>query len=164
MSEPRDRLAARLDAVLGVSASVILAVMMLLTCADVFARYVFNAPLRGAFETTELMLVVAIFAGLPLVSRADEHVAMDFIDHLLSESGRRVLEACVQAVSAAIMFLMAWLTWLKAIKIGGYGDSTDVIHIPVAPFVYFMSIMIAVTGVVHVFKIFRPGQSRAIPL
>ena len=62
--------------------------MMLLTFVDVVARYVFNRPLRGAFEVTELMLLVLIFAGLPLVSFADEHAVMDFIDRLLGPAAR----------------------------------------------------------------------------
>src|SRR6185369_15314253 len=77
------------DAVLGVAASAILFGMMVLTFFDVVGRYLFNRPLRGAFELTELGLVVLIFAGLPLVSHADEHVTMDFIDKLL---GGRALD------------------------------------------------------------------------
>ncbi len=67
--------------------------MMLLTFVDVVARYVFNRPLRGAFEVTELMLLVLIFAGLPLVSYADEHVTMDFIDRVLAPAGAAGLRA-----------------------------------------------------------------------
>ena len=54
------------------AAAAILFAMMVLTTVDVVARYVFNRPLRGAFEITELLLVVLIFAGLPLVSLAGE--------------------------------------------------------------------------------------------
>ena len=54
--------------------------LMVLTTVDVIGRYIFNWPLRGAFEITELLLLTLIFAGLPLVSRADEHVTLDFID------------------------------------------------------------------------------------
>ena len=104
--------------------------MMLLTFVDVVARYVFHRPVRGAFEVTELMLLVLIFAGLPLVSLADEHVTMDFIDRCCSAGGRlRLLERLVQAVDAGFMFLLAWLIWLKAGRIWAYGDTTDVLRI-----------------------------------
>ena len=53
------------------------------TFFDVVGRYLLNKPIRGAFEITELGLLVLIFAGLPLVSHADEHVTMDFIDRIL---------------------------------------------------------------------------------
>ncbi|HTP60621.1 MAG TPA: TRAP transporter small permease [Burkholderiales bacterium] len=143
----------KIDAVLGLAASAILLVLMFITFADVVARYLFNFPLRGAFEITELMLLVLIFAGLPLVSHADEHVTMDFIDHMLPRTALRALERLVHALCAAVMFFLAWLIWLKAGKIAAYGDTTDVLRILVSPFVYFMAVMIALTGVVHLFKI-----------
>src|SRR5688572_29983519 len=135
--------------------------MMVLTFADVVARYLINRPIRGAFEITELTLLVLIFAGLPLVSHADEHVTMDFIDRILPPAARRVLLRVVHAAGAGVMFFLAWQVWLKAGKIAAYGDTTDVLRITVGPFVYFMALMIALTGLVHLFKVFVPGDGQA---
>jgi TRAP-type C4-dicarboxylate transport system permease small subunit len=143
------------EAILGVAASAILLVMMLLTFVDVVARYVLNRPVRGAFEVTELLLVVLIFAGLPLVSYADEHVTMDFIDRLLARGARARLVRGTHVLSAAIMGLLAWLVWLKADRIWGYRDATDVLRIVYGPFVYFMAVMIGLTGLIHLYKAFR---------
>jgi len=151
----------RIDAVLGVAASVLLMAMMLLTFVDVVARYLFNRPIRGAFEVTELLLLVLIFAGLPLVSHADEHVTMDFIDRMLPPRLLALLVRAVHAVCAAVMFFLAWQVWIKAGTISSYGDTTDVLGITVGPFVYFMAGMIALTGLLHVYKIFLPGAARA---
>jgi TRAP-type C4-dicarboxylate transport system permease small subunit len=140
------------DAILGVAASAILLAMMLLTVVDVVGRYVFNRPLRGAFELTELMLLVLIFAGLPLVSYADEHVTMDFIDRLLSPRGQLVLRRATQVISAALMLLLAWLVWFKADRIWAYRDATDVLRIVYGPFVYFMAVMIGLAGLIHLYK------------
>src|SRR5437588_6393657 len=98
---------------------------MALTFVDVVARYLFNKPIRGAFEITELGLLVLIFAGLPLVSHADEHVTMDFIDRMLPERLARIWVRVMHVVCAAIMFFLAWQVWLKAAKISGYSDTTD---------------------------------------
>ena len=141
------------DALLGVAASAILLAMMFLTVVDVVARYLFSRPIRGAFEVTELMLLVLIFAGLPLVSFADEHAVMDFIDRLLGVRAQRGLERAVQAVCAAFMFLLAWLVWLKADRIWGYRDATDVLRIVYGPFVYFMALTCALAGVIHLYKV-----------
>ena len=143
------------DALLGGAASAILLAMMLLTVVDVVARYVFSRPLRGAFEITELMLLVLIFAGLPLVSFADEHAVMDFIDRLLGPRSQGWLERSVQLVNAAFMFLLMWLVWLKANRIWGYRDTTDVLRIVYGPFVYFMAVTLALAGVIHVYKTFE---------
>jgi len=149
----------RIDAVLGVAASALLFGLMVLTFADVVARYLFNRPIRGAFEVTELTLLVLIFAGLPLVSHADEHVTMDFIDHLLPPAGRRALVRLVHAICGAVMVFLTWQVWIKAGKISSYGDTTDVLRITIGPFVYFMDAMIALTGLVHIYKIFVPGDA-----
>ena len=150
----------RADAVLGIAASALLFGMMVLTFFDVVGRYLLNMPIRGAFEITELGLVVLIFAGLPLVSHADEHVTMDFIDRILPERLARVWIRVMHAICAAIMFFLAWQVWIKANRIASYSDTTDVLRITIGPFVYFMSLMIGLTGLVHVFKMFVPGAAR----
>ena len=161
MTNPDRKWQRRADAALGVAASAILFLMMLLTFVDVVARYLFNFPLRGGFEITELMLLVLIFAGLPLVSRADEHVTMDFIDRLLPPRAVLQVVRAVHALCAAVMFFLTWQVWIKAGRSAGYGDTTDVLKIPVGPFVYFMAAMILLTGLVHLYKVFIPGEARA---
>src|SRR5439155_27389372 len=92
-AQPPDK--PRADALLGIAASAILLAMMLLTVVDVVARYVFSRPVGGAFEATQLMLVVLIFAGLPLVSFSEEHAVMDFIDRVTGTRARRWLRRSV---------------------------------------------------------------------
>jgi TRAP-type C4-dicarboxylate transport system permease small subunit len=143
----------RADALLGIVASAILLAMMLLTVVDVIARYVFSRPVHGAFEVTELMLVVLIFAGLPLVSFSEEHAVMDFVDRVMGARAQRLLRRAVEAVSAAFMLLLAWLTWLRADRIWAYRDATDVLRILYGPFVYFMALTLALAGVIHMYKV-----------
>jgi TRAP-type C4-dicarboxylate transport system permease small subunit len=149
-----------LDRALGFCAAVLLFCLMMLTTADVIGRYVFNWPIRGAFELTELLLLTLIFAGLPLASRADEHVTLDFIDMLLGNSGRLLLRRFVDLVCGLLFLGLAYRVWIKADRIAGYGDTTEVLRVPVGPFVYFMAIMVAVTGIVHLTKVFFPAPPR----
>ena len=161
MSAPAHPWERRADAVLGIAASAILFAMMCLTFIDVVARYLFNRPIRGGFEVTELLLLVLIFAGLPLVSHADEHVTMDFIDRILPPRLKDLWVRAMHAVCAALMFFLCWQAWIKASKIASYADTTDVLRITISPFVYFMAAMIALTALVHVYKVFVPGAARA---
>jgi TRAP-type C4-dicarboxylate transport system permease small subunit len=147
----------RADAVLGMAASAILFCMMTLTFVDVVLRYVFNRPLRGGFEVTELMLLVLIFAGLPLVTHAGEHVTMDLIDRWLGARARNALTRLMEAASAALMFALTWFMWIKAARVAGYGDTTDVLRIAVAPFVYFMVTMILLSGLIHLYRALAKG-------
>ena len=152
MSVPEQAWKRRVEALLGVAASIILLAMMALTTVDVVARYVFNRPLRGAFEVTELLLLVLIFAGLPLVSFTNEHAVMDFIDRVLGRRALRGLQGGVELVSAVLMFGLAWLVWGKADRIWAYRDATDVLRILYGPFVYFMALTLALAGLIHLYK------------
>src|SRR5437660_7510658 len=134
MSAPEHKWERQADAVLGIAASFLLFGMMALTFFDVVGRYLLNRPIRGAFEITELMLLVLIFAGLPLVSHADEHVTMDFIDRLLPPRGVVALIRFMHALVAVVFFFLTWQVLVKAARISGYGDTTDVLRIPVGPF------------------------------
>ena len=146
-----------LDRALGAAAAVLLSALMLLTTVDVVSRYIFNWPLRGAFEITELLLLSLIFAGLPLASRAGEHVTLDFIDRALTPWGRRLLRRLMDLVCGVFLLGLAWRVWVKADKIAAYGDTTEVLRLPVSPFVYVMALMVAVTAVVHLAKVAFPS-------
>jgi TRAP-type C4-dicarboxylate transport system permease small subunit len=152
VSVPEQAWKRRVEALLGVAASIILLAMMVLTTVDVVARYVFNRPLRGAFEVTELLLLVLIFAGLPLVSFTNEHAVMDFIDRVLGRRALRGLQGGVELASALLMFGLAWLVWGKADRIWAYRDATDVLRILYGPFVYFMALALALAGLIHLYK------------
>jgi TRAP-type C4-dicarboxylate transport system permease small subunit len=150
-----------LDRALGAAAALLLFGLMTLTTADVIGRYLFNWPLRGAFEITELLLLALIFAGLPLASRSDEHVTLDFIDRALTLRGRGLLRRLIDLACAFIILGLAWRVWVKAGKIATYGDTTEVLRVPVGPFVYFMALMVAATGIVHLVKAALPAAPEA---
>jgi len=107
-----------------------------------------------------LLLLTLIFAGLPLASRADEHVTLDFIDMILSARGRLLLRRIVDFICGLLFLGLAYRVWIKADRIEGYGDTTEVLRIPVGPFVYFMAVMVAVTGIVHLVKVIFPPPPR----
>lgn len=150
------RLGRAIWAVMGTVASVVLFAMMALTFADVVARYLFNAPLPGSFELTELMMVLLIFAGLPLVSRNDKHVTIDLIDNFVSVRARRALTGVAHFLVALVLLYLAWLVWGRAERVASYGDMTTVLQIQLGPFVYLMAALIFATALVHLAKAFRP--------
>lgn len=160
MKAPEHQWERRADAVLGIAASAILFAMMTLTFVDVVGRYVLNRPVRGGFEVTELMLLLLIFAGLPLVSHADEHVTMDFVDRLLGARARRWLHRAVHAAVAGVLGFMSWQMVIKGGRISSYDDATEILHIAYGPFVYFMAAMLALAAAVHVYKLYDPGAPK----
>jgi len=129
---------------------------MALTFVDVGGRKFFDASLPGALELTEILMVVVIFAGLPLVSLRGEHVTFDSLDPLLPAVVRRVQQAFVDLLCAAMLGFIAWLMWRHAGQIAEYGDVTARLKIPLYPFIYAMSVLCALTASVHLLLMLAP--------
>jgi TRAP-type transport system small permease protein len=133
---------------LGTIAGLALLAMMLLAFVDVTARK-FNVPLAGGVELTELLMVVLVFSGLPLVSMRAEHVTFDLIDQFLSNRVRSFLMHSMQFVASAAFFALAWFMWSRANRLLDDGLTTAQLKISIAPFAYVMCAMLAVTAVIH---------------
>ena len=133
---------------LGGLSAVLLFGMMALTFFDVIGRYFLNAPIPGGFELTELSLATLIFAGLPLVTIYGEQVTVDLFDKFIPPMIHHIRDGLISVGSAAMIFVLSYTVWGKANEAVGYGDITSVLHIPIAPMIYFMSVMLALTGVV----------------
>lgn len=146
------RLTRWIDAGLGLAAALLLFAMMALTFVDVVGRYLFNRSVTGAFEITEIMMAMLIFAGLPLVVRRREHVSVDLIDHFVPRRTQRVHRVLIELVSSALMFGLAHLMWHKAQRSAAYDDMSTVLSIRYAPFVYAICAFLVIAGTVHAYN------------
>jgi TRAP-type C4-dicarboxylate transport system permease small subunit len=140
----------------GLIAALALFAIMGLTLVDVAGRKLFDTSVPGSLELTELLMVVVIFAALPLVSLAGEHVVFDSLDPWLPPALRRAQQVVVDALCVAALGGMSWLMWSKAGQMASYGDITAQLKLPLGPFVLLMSVLLAVTAAVHAMLIWRP--------
>ena len=145
-----------LQRALGVTSAVVLFAMMMITAIDVAGRYLFNKPIAGGFELTEILLAALIYCGLPLVSARREHIVIDTFDPLFSQGLKRGLDMVAEVVCAIALAGVGWLIFLRAGRVAEYGDTTSVLKLPLAPVVYLMGTMITVAALIHLLLIFVP--------
>lgn len=124
--------------------------LMGLTVVDVIGRYLFNAPLRGASELTELLLAAVIFLGLPAVALSDDHVTVDLVTGRLPPRVQPLRLVTTGLFSAAVLGVVAWRIWVYSAQIGGYGGSTVTLALPIAPLGYFCALCTAAGAVLSV--------------
>ncbi len=147
-----------LETALGVVSATVLFAMMLVTAIDVAGRYVFNRPLAGGFELTEMMLAALIYCGLPLVSKRREHIVIDTFDPFMARSLKRALDMIAEVVCTLAIGGIGWLIFRRAARVADYGDTTAVLKLPLAPVAYLMATMLVVTAVIHLTLIFVPHK------
>jgi len=126
--------------------------MMNLTMIDVAGRYLFNLPVAGSVELTELMMVAVIFSGIALSSEAKGHVTVDLFALGLRGRVRWLQRLLGSAVALGIIALLTIVSWGKAAEIADYGDLTGVFLIPVAPAAYLIAVMLSLTSLHHLLQ------------
>lgn len=125
---------------------------MVLTFFDVGGRKFASASIPGSLEVTELLMVVVIFAALPLVSIRREHVVFDSFDHVMSPRLRRVQTVLVNLVCGALLMALAWLMWRTAGEFAETGETTAQLKLLKAPFIYGMAVLCGLTSLVHLLR------------
>jgi TRAP-type C4-dicarboxylate transport system permease small subunit len=135
--------------------------IMALTFFDVIGRKAVSQSIPGALEITELLMVMVIFAALPLVSERGEHVVFDSLDSFLPTWLSKLQQAFIHAVCGTAMLALAYLMWTTAVQFSQNGDVSAQLHIAKAPFIFGMAIFCDITGILHFGLILKPNASLA---
>lgn len=99
-------------------------VMMIVTSADVFLKYVFNSPITNVAEVTAYYLMVGlVFLPLGSVELRHEHISADLVVQVLPTRLRNGLYICTSLIAVAVVAIFIYQTTLDAIA------STDKLQI-----------------------------------
>ena len=126
--------------------AVTLFALMVVTCVDVFGRYLFNAPLTGSTELTELAVGVVIFAAFPLISWRNEHVVVDILDRFVPPFLHAARTLVFHIVAATGLIFIGGRIVTLAERSLGYGEVTEFLAIPVGWMIYFFGAMCWLTA------------------
>jgi TRAP-type C4-dicarboxylate transport system permease small subunit len=111
-----------------------LAVLCAVTVVDVSGRYLFNSPLLGAVEVSELLMVVLSFGGLALAELRGGHINVDFFIGWLPQRGRAILDAGGALLGAAFWGFVSWRSAVQALRVHEAGEVSASLAVPTWPF------------------------------
>ena len=137
--------------------------MMAMTFADVLGRYVFAAPISGAFEIVEFLLALVIFSGLPLVALDDAHINVSIFDKLFAPHALRIKKLILSIASAGAVGFIADRLWAQASEMVKSQTITGVLEVDLAPIVFAMAALAAATCVVELVLAFEHWLAGAAP-
>ncbi|MEW7006205.1 TRAP transporter small permease [Lentilitoribacter sp. EG35] len=143
---------------LGVGAALLLFSLILVTCVDVVGRYFFSAPLSGAFEITEILLAALVFTALPLTTERKEHIEVDLLNVVLSNTIKRYFSAFAGLFSAALLTTLAWRLASHAFTTAEHGATTNALGIPLAPFGYLAAFSCLVSAFIAFLRGIYPAN------
>lgn len=83
--------------------------MTVLTTADAFLRYLFNAPLQGVEEATvEFFMPALVYFAVSHIFRTGGHVRITLVSDRLPARVQRALWCAFDLLTAALFALIAW--------------------------------------------------------
>ena len=125
---------------MAVIAALCLAVMMLLTVTDVAGRYFFKTPINGAWELISLLLVCAGTWGLAYCQAENAHISVNILLQKFSPRLRTVILSLAYLIGLTAFSGLTWRGIQLAYKFfNESGHTTDMLHIPIFPFVLVMA-------------------------
>jgi len=142
-------------------ASVTVGVIMMLTVADVFMRYVFARPITGSTEIIEFMMVILILGIVP-AAMANRHIRVDILTERLTPKGQALFDAITIFAGSWLVVIMGWRAFMACLFMIRNDVRSPTLDVPIYPFyvimavgfifLFFSMIVIFVQKVVEAFR------------
>jgi TRAP-type C4-dicarboxylate transport system permease small subunit len=116
-------------------AGFLLAVMIILTCGNIFSRIVW-VPIRGTFELMGYLgaVVTAFAVGYTEINHG--HIAVDILVLRFSRRWQRVLNGINGVLCTAFFAIVGWQVAKYATNLWTTGEVTETLRIVYYPFTY----------------------------
>ncbi|MGE0331786.1 MAG: TRAP transporter small permease [Ramlibacter sp.] len=122
--------------------------MMAVTFIDIVGRFVLHRPLAGSIDLIQVLLLLTAGCTLPAVTWRGEHLSIGLFDGARPTLLERARRAAVALVVAVTFGALGALLWTNASELARNGDVIGYLRLPVAPFVYALSVLCAVSALV----------------
>jgi TRAP-type mannitol/chloroaromatic compound transport system permease small subunit len=126
----------RVTGSVGIMASFALVPLVIATCYEVFARYVFGAPTIWAYEVGYILTGAHFLLAMAFTLKSDQHIRIDIFSGHFSRKTRAVIDLAAYAV---LLPLMTWISYaLFQHLLAGYlrneRSGQSAMNLPVWPF------------------------------
>ncbi len=135
--------------------------LMGLTVVAVVMRYVFNAPILGAQDISELSLVLVVFFALAYCGWTGGHIAVDLIGLVLKPGVLRWTDTLVRVISGLLFVTLTWQTVRQGLDAFEFEEASNLVEIPHSPFFLVIASCSAVYALVLFVQAIR--AARGIP-
>jgi len=146
-----------------------LVLLALLTVADVLLRWLFNLPIDGVDDLTQLTLAVVIASCLPAGLLQGHNITIRFLGMACGRRTTYWLEAFGGLLTLVFYGLMSWQITVLAGEQYNTGNTTIMVMMQTAPFWAVVSIFLALCVLVqavvligHILRAFRGGGAGGI--
>lgn len=124
--------------------------MAINSIANVFGRYLFNQSLYFSEELNQFLIVLVTFVGLGYAARKGRHIRMSAIYDQLAPKWRKRLMLMICAITAALMFLLAYYAVSYVGIVAQLEKVTPALQVPLYLTYLWVPVGFAITGIQYV--------------
>lgn len=138
---------------------VLLVGLMLMIVANVVGRWLFNVPVQGSVELTEVAMVGIVFMGLAYAQVNEDHIRVDLLYEQLGDRGRRVLGLFAALVSFVTVVVLTWRLWDYVGVLEASGRTTSSLRLPL----YWVAWVAVAGSAIYAIGVLVTADRRARP-
>ncbi|MFQ6551716.1 TRAP transporter small permease [Aestuariibius insulae] len=123
-----------------------LLLLMILTVVEVIGRYLFNAPIFGRQDISQILLAGSIFFALPVVCLRGDQIAVDLFDGMFSARAAFWRDRIIETVTALTFLIMGYWLLDRAQKALSRGTTSELLFLPKYPLIGLIAAIVGLTG------------------
>lgn len=128
-----DRFSGRVEAVLNIIGVFFIMILMVLTAAEIVGRYLFNQPIPGYVEDTELIMAAIVFLGFGYAQKTGSHIRMDMIINRMTGRSYHLIETLSGLLGLIAYGIICIYSFHATIDAYQMGDVTEYLYTPTWP-------------------------------
>ena len=122
--------------------------LALLIVVAVVCRYVFNAPIFGADDFNQILLVLTVAFAVGYSGRSGGQVVVEILGVVSGPALTRWTDIVVKAAGCAMMAALVWMLTESGINAAKYGETTLSLEITLQPLFWALAFGMALYGLV----------------
>lgn len=126
--------------------------IMTIITFDVLGRNLFNKPLKGTYEMTELGAALLVFFALAITHRRGEHITIDFIVEKFSYKAKNLVNGIIEIIIAVILFFMSKHIFENGLRMMERKSTTTDLALSVHPFLFIITFTLIIFALTALFK------------
>ena len=125
-------------------------IVAFITTADVLLRWLFNSPIDGLNEIIGMGMAVAVSATFPSGAAQRVNLTIDVLKERVSIRALAWLKVFSQLLLLVFYIFLAWRVGIYAMKLQARAAETVYVQLPMAPFMWTVSVFLAISALVQV--------------
>lgn len=114
----------------GALAGILILSIMVGGVADVVSRWLFDRPLQGTFELTQVALMASVFLGFAYAELHGHHITVDLLYERLPTLGQRAVDLLAGACKLTVVLTLTWQLVQYQQVLDAANRTTPVLRLP----------------------------------